>query len=76
MVSQSQHRALRLIACSHDGVTESLLLANRVTIRTMLALVKAGYASVTVEKLARTRIEVTKLQITVAGRKAISSDLG
>lgn len=72
MLTKSQRRALRLIAFSRDGATEALLVANRVTLKTIVALVKAGYVDVRVEQLARRRlVEVARLTITPAGRAAI-----
>jgi hypothetical protein len=68
---KSQRRALKLLASSADGVTEGLLLANRVTTETLLELVNAGYATAHVDKLGRPRIEVARLRITPAGLKAI-----
>jgi hypothetical protein len=52
------------------------LLAHRVSIETMFELVNGGLASVTVECLARLAIEVTRVQITPAGRAAISAHQG
>src|SRR5262245_65846367 len=71
-----QRRALTLLAGCSDGCTELMLLAHRVSIETMFELINARLASVTIECLARPAIEVTRGQITPAGRAAISGHPG
>jgi hypothetical protein len=71
MVSDPQRCALRILAGSADGCTEAVLLANGVTVATMVALVKAGYVDVRVDQLARPKVEIVRLVITPAGRAAI-----
>jgi hypothetical protein len=70
-VSAQQRHALALLAGGSDGCTEALLVAHGVSIDTMVELVHAGLASVTVGWLVRPRIEVARLTITDAGREAI-----
>ena len=76
-IPPDQRRALTLLAWSgQDGMTEARLAAHGVEVETMVALVKAGLATVTVERLARPVIEVTRVQITPAGRAAIRAHQG
>jgi len=72
-IPPDQRRALTLLAGCSDGCTELMLLAHRVSIETMFELVNAGLASVASEHLARPAIEVTRVQITPAGRATISA---
>ena len=75
-IPPDQRRALTLLAGCSDGCTELMLLAHRVSIETMFELINARLASVTIECLARPAIEVTRVQITPAGRAAISGHQG
>ena len=48
----SGHRALELLAdAGRDGVAEGLMLANGITIKTMVALVRAGLATATPQRV-------------------------
>ena len=82
MVSQSEsprltepekQRALALLASSADGCTESILLLHDFTIDQMAELVQAGLATAEAERIVvgERTIEVARLRITDAGRKAI-----
>src|SRR5262245_13502626 len=75
-IPPDQRRALMLLAGCSDGCTELMLLAHRVSIETMFERVNARLASVTIKCLARPAIEVTRVQITPAGRAAISGHQG
>jgi hypothetical protein len=75
-IPSDQRRAVTLLAGCSDGCTELMLLAHGVSIETLFELVNAGLASVTVERLARPAIEVTRVQITPAGRAAIRAHQG
>jgi len=66
-------RALRILAGSPNGCAEVLLSARGVSTKTMVELVKAGYATMRTDRVrARGKaIEVTTVTITPAGREAI-----
>jgi hypothetical protein len=66
-------RALALLAASPEGLTESLLVyAHQVPVEVRVELIDAGLAAVRIEKLGRPAIEVSYVEITDAGREAIS----
>jgi len=50
-----------------------MLLAHGVSIDIMVELINSVLATVTVERLARAPIEVTRVMITQAGREALDS---
>jgi hypothetical protein len=67
-------RALEVLAnCGREGCTEALMLAHGFTVEQMVALIQAGLATVTTERVvAGTRkFEVATLRITEAGRQAL-----
>jgi len=68
-----QRRALALLAWGgQDGMTEALLVhGHHVQVEVLVELVNAGLAAVSVKKLARPKIEITRLTIAPAGREAI-----
>jgi hypothetical protein len=71
----ARRRALALLAdCPIDGCAEAVLLANGVTIETMVDLVRAGFATATPQlvKAERERMEVALLRITDAGRRVLA----
>jgi hypothetical protein len=59
------------------GCTEAIMLAHGFTIEQMVELVRAGLASMTAERLVAggKRIEVARVQITEAGRKALAETM-
>ena len=68
-------RALELLASSHDGCTEAIMLAHGFTVKLMLDLCVAGLATATPERMVaggRT-IEVATMRITEAGRRALDA---
>jgi hypothetical protein len=70
-----RRRALELLAASPDGCTEALLLAHGTTVEQMVALIRAGLASASAERVVgggRT-IEVARVRITEAGRRALAA---
>ena len=70
-----RRRALRVLAGSPNGVTESMLLAHGFTSQLIAELLGAGLAIASTESVGvggRT-IEVARLRITDAGRKAIGA---
>jgi hypothetical protein len=73
-VKAEHHRALRLLAASPDGVPEAIMLAHGFSIELMVELVGAGLATANSEwMMAGTRaMEVTRVYITDAGRRAVA----
>ena len=66
--------ALALLARSPNGCPESLLVhGHRVPIEVLVKLIEAGLAKVRVERVSRPVIEVTYVEITDAGRVAVSA---
>jgi hypothetical protein len=66
-----------LLAPCRDGCTEAMMLAHGFTIAQVVELVHAGVATATTECVvagSRT-IEVARVRITEAGRRALSADL-
>ena len=74
LLSEQQRLALKVLAAADiDGVTEDMFAFHGVGTGVLVELVNAGLASVTVEKLGRPRIEITRVTITDSGRAAIGS---
>jgi hypothetical protein len=69
-----RRRALELLAASRDGCTEAIMLAHGFSIDMMVELVNAGLASATTERVVagKHRVEVARLRITEAGRRALT----
>jgi hypothetical protein len=67
-------RALELLAASRDGVPEAILLAHRFSIELLVKLVDAGLATASAERMLAGRhpMEVTRVRITDAGRRALA----
>ena len=73
--SRRKHRrALELLETSLDGCTEAIMLAHGFKIELLVELVQAGLATASTEQmLASGRpMEVTRLRITGAGRRALA----
>jgi hypothetical protein len=70
----NRRRALELLASCRDGCTEAIMLAHGFSIDMMVELVNAGLASVTTERMVagNHRIEVARVRITEAGRRALA----
>lgn len=69
----ARHRALALLAASPDGCTEAIMLAHGFKMELLLVgLIRAGLATATAERMvaAGRTIEVTKVRISEAGRRA------
>jgi hypothetical protein len=69
-----RRRALELLASCRDGCTEAIMLAHGFTIEQMVELVRAGLATAQAERVVaggRT-IEVARVRITEAGRRALA----
>jgi hypothetical protein len=67
-------RALELLATSPDGCTEAIMIAHGFTVDMLVKLIRAGLATAGTERMVaggRT-IEVARVRITDAGRRALS----
>src|SRR5438132_12464298 len=74
----TRRRALELLAASRDGCTEAIMLAHGFTIDLLVELVRARLATAKAERVVaggRT-IEVAKVRITEAGRRALGRFTG
>ena len=68
-----RRRALELLAASHDGATEAIMLAHGFTVEQLVELVRAGLATATAERVVAggKAMEVARVRITEAGRQAL-----
>jgi hypothetical protein len=68
-----RRRALELLAASPDGCTEAIMLAHGFPVPLLVDLCIAGLASATLERMVAggRPVEVVRIKITEAGRKAI-----
>ena len=73
--ADGRRRALKLLAGNSNGRTDSALLAHGIHPAVLIGLFNAGLATASVEtvRAGRQTIEVTRLQITCKGRKAIGA---
>jgi len=69
-----RRRALELLAGSHDGCTEAVLLAHGFTVPLLVELVRTGLATAKAELMmaGKQPIKVTRVRITEAGREALT----
>jgi len=75
-LSPEQHWALRLLADSVHGHTETILLTHGFTVDQLAALVRDGLATAEPETVlagGRRTMKVARLRITDAGRRAITN---
>jgi hypothetical protein len=65
---------LELLAASGGGCTESILIAHGFSIPQMVEIMNAGLATATGERVVagKREIEVARVRITAAGRKALT----
>jgi hypothetical protein len=70
-----RQRALALLASCPDGCPEALMVAHGFSIELMVELVGEGLASTTEERVraGRQTLEVTRVRITDAGRRALGT---
>jgi hypothetical protein len=70
-------RALSILAGSPDGCTESMMLAHGFTVDFLTELVLSGLATATVDRMiaGRKQVDVTRVQITEAGRRLYQGGL-
>jgi hypothetical protein len=69
-----RRRALELLASCRDGCTEAMMRAHGFTIPQMVELIRAGLASASAERVVAgsRKIEVARVRITEAGRRALA----
>jgi hypothetical protein len=67
-------RALELLASCREGCTEAIMLARGFTIKQMVELTRAGLATAKAERVVGggKTIEVARVRITEAGRRALA----
>jgi len=72
-----RRRALELLAASHDGATEAIMLAHGFTVELLVELIRAGLATATTERLVagERAMEVARVRITEAGRQVLADKL-
>jgi hypothetical protein len=70
-----QRAALALLETCRDGCPEALMVAHGFTLPEMVALVRAGLATATGERVVagKRTMEVARVKITEAGRRALTS---
>jgi hypothetical protein len=75
LANSDQRRALELLAGSMRGLTKSIMLMHGFTNDRLAGLVRDGLATAKLEhvRAGRRAIEVTRLRITDAGRRALTS---
>ena len=69
---QQRRQALELLEASIDGCTEAIMLAYGFKTELLVELVNAGLATASIEGTVagRRRVEVIRMRITAAGRRA------
>jgi hypothetical protein len=72
---RERQRALALLASCPDGCPEAIMIAHGFSFEQMVELVGDGLASTTEERVraGKQTLEVTRVQITDAGRRALAS---
>jgi hypothetical protein len=73
--SATRRRALELLASCPDGCTEAIMLAHGFTVAQMVDLCVAGLTIATPERMVTggRKIEVARVRITEAGRRALDA---
>jgi len=71
---QQRRRALELLEASIDGCTEAIMLAYGFKTEVLVELVNAELATASIERIVAggRRVEVTRVRITGAGRRALA----
>jgi hypothetical protein len=70
----TRRRALELLGASPHGCTEAIMIAHGFTVDMLVKLIRAGLASAGTERMVAggRSIEVTRVRITEAGRRALA----
>ena len=71
---QQRRRALELLEASIDGCTDAIMLAFGFKTELVVELVNSGLATASIERIVAggRRVEVTRVRITGAGRRALA----
>jgi hypothetical protein len=71
---QQSRQVLELLEASIDGCTEAIMLAYGFKTEFLVELVNAGLATASIERMVAggRRLEVTRMRITAAGRRALA----
>ena len=74
MTGDERRRLLELLASSEDGCTGALLAAHGFTLSIIADVVKPGFAEAKTERIfaGGDAVEVTRVRITYAGRRALA----
>jgi hypothetical protein len=72
-IKPDRRRMLELLAASRDRCTESILLAHGFSVPQMVEIINAGLATATAERVVAgsRKVEVARVRITEAGRRAL-----
>ena len=72
-----RRRALELLASCADGCAEAILVAHGFTVEQMVELIRIGHATAQTERVIADgrAVEVARLKITEAGRRALTGRL-
>jgi hypothetical protein len=75
---RDRRRALTLLASCPDGCLEALMITHGFTVEQMVELVRAGLVSASNERVraGRETLEVARVRITEAGRRALYAGNG
>jgi hypothetical protein len=71
---QQRRQALELLEASIDGCTEAIMLSYGFKTELLVELVNAGLVTASIERVVAggRRVEVTRMRITAAGRRALA----
>jgi hypothetical protein len=74
LLKPKRRRAVELLASCRDGCTEAMMVAHGFTIPQMVEFVHAGLATATAERVVagKRNLEVARVRITAAGRRALA----
>ena len=74
MPKQQHRQALELLEASIDGCTEAIMLSYGFKTELLVELVNAGLVTASIERVVAggRRVEVTRMRITAAGRRALA----
>jgi hypothetical protein len=74
-LKQQRRQALELLEASIDGCTEAIMLAYGFKTGLLVELINAGLATASIERMVAggRRVKVTRMRITGAGRRALTT---
>jgi DNA-binding protein len=70
-----RQRMLEVLASCRDGCTEAILRAHGFSVSQMVEIINAGLATATAERVVagKREMEIARVRITAAGRKALAA---